>query len=119
MARRYQKIAVTGVANSLTMDDGLESTEQERIHVLAVHVSTSAVEGNTVEGYVRQTQEIEVPDELLDTTEADGTNQYRSTGKLRSLPLDRELAVGEKLQVGIRCGGTTSNLFGAYEYELM
>lgn len=118
MARRFQKFVVTGATNSLVLDDGLESTEQERIHVMAVHVSVSDQVGNSLEGYVRQTREIEIDDRVLDTIKADGTNAYKSTDKLRTLMLDRPLAIGERLQVGIRSGGTATNLYGAYEYEI-
>lgn len=119
MARRWQKITVTGSANSLVLDDGLESTEQERVKVVAVHVAVSAAVGNSVEGYIRQTREVEVDDRVLDVQAASGTNSYPSTTKLRTLMLDRDLAVGERLQMGVRSGGTASNLFGAYEYELV
>lgn len=118
MARRFQKIIVTGNANSLVLDDGLESTEQERVRVVAVHVAVSAQQGNSVEGYVRQTREIEVDDRILDVSGSSGTNSYPSTNKLRTLTMDRELAIGERLQMGVRSGGTATNLYGAYEYEV-
>lgn len=119
MARRYQAIDVTGSVNSLVLDVGIESTEQERIRIVAVHAAVSVVVGNKVEGYVRQKQEIEIMDWIMDTSEAAGTDQYKSTSKMRSIMMDRELAVGERLQVGIRSGGTASNLVGCYEYEVM
>lgn len=119
MARRWQKITVTGSANGLVLDDGLESTEQERVRVIAVHVAVSAAQGNSVEGYIRQTRELQVDDRILDVSTASGSDAYPSTTKLRKLMLDRELAIGERLQVGVRSGGTATNLYGAYEYELM
>ena len=119
MARRFQKINVTGSVNSLVLDTGLESTEQERVRVVKVHLAVSGSIGNTVEGYVRQKQEIQIDDRIMDQANASGTNQFPSTNKLRTLEMDRELAVGERLQVGIRSGGTATNLFGAYEYEVM
>ena len=119
MSVRYQRFAVTGVANSLVLDaTGLASTVDQKITLKAIHVSTSVEISNTLEGWISQTRHLEIRDEVLPTVEASGTNQYRDTTRQHRWEIERELAVGETFQIGILSGGTLSSVFGAYEYEV-
>ena len=118
MATRYRKIVVAGVADSQVLDMGLQSTQQEQRTLIALHLAVSAHEDNIVEAYILQTQHVEIPDYLLDTWDAAGSGQPYSTSKLRRVEIGLELQVGEIFQVGIRCGGTATNLRGIYEYMI-
>ena len=118
MATRYRSIMVAGQADSLVLDLGLQSTQQELRTLVAIHLAVSAHADNVAEGYILQTQHLEIPDYLLDTWDAAGSGSPYSTTKLGRVPIALELAVGEIFQVGIRCGGTATNLRGAYEYMI-
>ena len=118
MATRYRKITVAGVADDLVLDMGLQSTQQEMRTLVAVHLAVNAHQDNVAEGYILQTQHLEIPDYLLDTWDAAGSGSPYSTSKLRRVEINLELAVGEIFQVGLRCGGTATNLRGAYEYMI-
>lgn len=115
---RHQRFAVTGVANVLTLDAGLESTKARIRTIKNVLVSVSDYKDNIVEVWVESDMEHEVPDYNFDTWTNDGdTNTPYSTSKILRLPIDRKLEIGEKLQIGIRCGANATNLRGSYEYE--
>ena len=118
MAMRYQKIVVAGQADGQVLDAGLQSTQQELRTLVALYLAVSAHADNTVEGYVLQTQHVAIPDYLVDTWDAAGSGSPYSTTKIRRVEIDLELAVGEIFQVGLRCGGTATNLRGAYQYMI-
>lgn len=118
MATRYRKIVVTGVADDQVLDMGLQSTQQEQRTLVALHLAVSAHADNVVEGFILQTQHVEIPDYLIDTWDAAGSGAPYSTTKLRRVEINLDLAVGEIFQVGLRCGGTVSSLRGAYEYMI-
>ena len=119
MAMRYQRIAVDGAVNSLVLDDGIESTEQEKIRIHRIILAVNVAQDNVVEGYVRQKQEIELADQVLVEYDGTASSEPATTNRMTSLEMMRELAVGERFQVGIRSGGTASSLRGGYEYEVM
>lgn len=118
MAMRYRKIVVAGAADSQVLDSGLQSTQQEQRTLLALHLAVSAYQDNIVEAFILQTQHLEIPDYLIDTWAAVGSGAPYATARMTRWPIELELGIGEIFQVGIRCGGTASNLRGAYEYTI-
>lgn len=118
MSFRYQSFDVTGVSNTLTLDAGLTSTEQEQIRLVGVYLSVDEIVHNDVEGWISQTRHLQIDDAVLDTDEADGTPSYRSTTKVNYLEIGRDLSPGETFQIGIRCGGTATDVAGAYKFEI-
>lgn len=118
MSMRYETDDVTGVANTLTLGAGITSTEQETLRVNGVYLSVDEIIGNTVEGWISQTRHMQVDDRILDTDEADGSPSYRSTTKVNYLAVGRDLRPGETFQVGIRCGGTATDVVVVYDYEV-
>ena len=119
MAMRYQRIAVNGAVNSLVLDDGIESTEQEHIRIHRIILAVNQAQDNVVEGYVRQKQEVELADQILPEYDGTATSAPTTTNRMTSLEMMRELAIGERFQIGIRSGGTATNIRGGYEYEVI
>lgn len=119
MSIRYQAFEVTGVANSLVLDSGLTSTVSQPLRVLGVVMATDERAGNDAEGWISQTRHLKIDDAVIDTTAASGTNQYQSISKINQWDIGRDLAAGEVFQLGIRCGGTATDLDGCYVYEVI
>lgn len=117
--KRYKSFTVTGVTNTTTWDAGIRSTEAEPKRILGVMVSTSRHIGNHVKGEVEREEVVDLLDYNLDTTEQLGTaNVMRSTTKIGYIEIGVALLVGEEFRLGIACGGTASNLYGSYVYEI-
>jgi len=111
---------VTGVANDVVYDVGIESTEAEPKHIVAIELTVSAYVGNVVQIWVEREKKQEVPDVLLDTWASTGTtNTQYSTYKINRLDVDFDLPVGERLKVGLLCGATATKVRGCYVYNLM
>ena len=119
MSNRTQSFSVTGSTNSTVLDTGISSTNEETLFLKGVYISVSALQGNTVEGWISQTRHVQILDYPLRTHVASGTNQYPDTNGVHYLPIERELQVGETFQIGINSGGTATNIFGAYEFEVV
>jgi hypothetical protein len=118
-ATYYQAIAITGVVNVITYDGGIESTEAEHRTITGLLLNVSAYQGNILELWVEKEVVQEVYDYHFDTVESTGsTNTQKAVNKLQRLNVNWELEVGDTCRLGIRCGGTASNVFGAYEYEI-
>ncbi len=119
MARRYKKFAVTGVANDLALDTGLSSTENEPKKLIGVMLNVVDQAGNTIEGWIETNLILEAPDYLFDAqTAAGAADAYASTVKTQFLQIDEVMEVGKIFKIGIRCGATNKDLFGAYVYEI-
>jgi len=115
----YQSFSVTGVANSEVLDSGISSTETEKKKVISILICVSGYAGNMVRGWLEREKKLEIYDYVLDTSEASGTNAYRSTTKIIQIPVELEIPVGQTFKVGIYCGGTGKNIYGAYQYEII
>lgn len=117
--RFYKSFTVTGTANATVYDDGIASIEGETRHLISVIINVSGYAGNYIEGWMGTVKQVEIPDYLLNTDEASGTNQYRATNKLIEIPIDKVLPMTEKFKVAIRCGATAKNIQGSYVYEIV
>jgi len=116
---RYIPIAVTGVANQEVLDIGVESTEAEPKRVIGVYLTLSGYAGNRIVGYHETTRQLEIYDYCIDTFADTGTTStLYSTTKVNYIEIDRELPVGERYRIGIICGATPKNLYGAYKIEI-
>lgn len=120
MSTRYKKFSVTGVTNTETLDTtGIQSTVAEPKHLKGLLVNVDDVVGNDVVGIIGQVAHLEIPDYLLDSEDTTGgANTVRSNHKFQFIELGLDMVVGEVFQIGITCGGTASNLRGAYVYEI-
>jgi len=111
---------VTGVANKIQYDEGLESTAAEKKRLLKVHFLVNGYADNDVQGYHERAKVYDIPDRLIDM-EADAftTNYAKPGARINEIEVGLEIPVGEKFKAAIRCGATAKDLHGYYEYELM
>jgi len=114
----HQGFRVTGVLNSTIFDTGLESTEKEAKTLLSILIQVSDYKGNDIEGWIEKGKVFDIPDKLIDTDIASGTDQYRSGVRINEIPVNADLAIGERFKIAIRCGADATNLVGAYVYEI-
>jgi hypothetical protein len=115
----HKRFTVTGVINTTTFDGGIQSTEAEPRNIKAINISVSAYQGNILEIWVEREKLQEHYDYVLNTHAAAGAaDAYPSTNKMLRIPVDVELKIGDTMKVAITCGGTATNIFGSYEYEL-
>ena len=115
----HKEIRITGIANSTIFDDGLESTEKEPKTLISILVQISGYADNDVEGWLEKTKVFDLPDYLLDTDANTGSaNQQYSAMRINEIPVQVELAVGERFKIALRCGATAKNIKGAYIYEI-
>lgn len=116
---RYKEFVVVGVASETELDEGLTSTEVEPKRIEAILISVELYAGNHIEGWLGAKQIIGTSDYIFDTlaeTAAD-TMPY-STTKIIRLPIGEDIPVGETFKIGIRCGLTDTDIYGAYEYTI-
>lgn len=117
---KYQGFNRTGTINATELDGGLVSTKEEPKHIRAILINVSAYELNVVEGWIGNERVLEVYDNVFDTIEDLGAANFPySTSKIGRLPIEIDIPVGQAFKLGIRCGGTASNIVGAYEYEVI
>ena len=115
----YKAFFVTGILNTTEYDDGLVSLVEEPKKIRAVIINSSAHEGNVIEGWIGNTRVLEIYDYPLDTQEETaGATAPLSQNKINRIPLDLDIPPGQSFKIAINCGGTASNIYGAYEYEL-
>lgn len=116
----YKGFAVTGVINVTTLDDGLVSLVEEKKKIRAVIISSSAWEGNVIEGWIGNSRVLEIYDYCIDTQEETaGATAPLSQNKISRLPLDLDIPPGQIFKIGINCGATASDLYGSYEYDIV
>ncbi len=114
----YKELQITGVINVTTLDEGLVSLTEEPKTIKAVLINISAYEGNVVEGWIGTERVLAIYDYNFDTQdETAGATAPYSTSKIGRLPVDIPIPPGQIFKIGIRCGGTANNIYGAYEYE--
>lgn len=116
----YKAFIVTGQSNKTTFDDGLISTVEEPKRLRAVIISVSQWRTNVLEGWIETTRILEIPDLVLNTQEEYGAaNAYPSTNKMLRIPIEEDIKPGRIFKIAINCGTNSSNIYGAYEYELV
>ena len=111
----YKAFDVQGVINVTTYDDGLVSLVEEPYHIDAILLTADAWEGNILEGWIGTERILEIPDYLIDTQQ-EALVAGLSTTKHNRIPIDMDIAPGQRFRFAIRCGATASRIYGAYEY---
>jgi len=109
MAKLYWSEEINGVANSTVMGEGLTSTEAEPKKLLAVIVTVSSKVGNYVEGWLERERKMNVIDYTLPTPD-----DYHKL----VLDVDEDIPVGRTWKAALRCGGTPTNAYVTYIYEI-
>lgn len=116
---RYKDYAVVGLANDTVLDDGLTSTEVIPKTVKAILICVELYAANHIEGWIGTDKIIDIYDYVFDTFDiAAADTPYPATTKISRLPIDEVIPVGETFKIGVRCGVTDTDIYGAYEYEV-
>jgi len=120
MKTYYKSFSITGVINTDSDPSvELESTKTEPKQIKAILVSVSAYAGNTIRGVIEREKILEIYDYALRTHVASGTNQYPTVNGLIRIPLDHKIEVGDSFKLTLNNGGTATDLYGSYEYEIL
>lgn len=115
----YKSFNVNGTINQTELDGGLVSTVEEPKKLKEIIINSSAHEGNIIEGWIGTNRVLTIYDYNCDTQELTGADTFPiSTTKLTRLPVDILIPKGQSFKIGINCGGTACNIFGAYAYEI-
>lgn len=117
----FQLFRITGVANSITYDAGLKSTEAEPKRLIACHVQMdfyAATDDNEVQGYHERAKVFDLPEKLIQSEAAADTASAVSEPRSNPIPVDIDIPVGETFKIALKCAATLTKLRGAYEYEM-
>ena len=116
--RNYEAFTITGVANQTIWHAGLTGTEAEPKKLIALILFVTGQIGNLIQLDVERTTRLTLYDYHVDTDEQNAdANTPKSVTKLSWVDIDVDLPPGKTAKVGIACGATAKNVFGAYVYE--
>jgi len=118
----YQLFRVTGVANNITYDTGLKSTETEKKRLTKIMVQSNAqaaTDDNDVQGWHERAKVFEFPEKLVPTQLSSSTTQVLDSQAWLDIPVDMDIPVGETFKIAIKCAATATTIRGVYEYEIV
>ena len=118
----FQLFRVTGVANKVTYDGGLKSTETEKKRLVTIHVELagySVTDDNEIQGWHERAKVFEFPEKLFNTELANAIVPVNVRSKMDKIPVDLEIPVGEAFKIAISCASTGNDMRGVYEYEII
>src|SRR4030065_1754996 len=116
--RLFQLFRIQGVANLLTEEAGLKSTEAEKKKLINVYLqmdAQAATDDNTVEGHHERAKVFEIPEKMVPTQLHTDTALKSPFGSHLMIPVDLDIPVGHTFKTGIRCAATAVILRGVYE----
>lgn len=120
--RYFQLFRITGVANTITYNDGLKSTEAEKKRLVACHIemeSWAPTDDNEVQGYHERAKVFDIPEKMFPLERETAVSSPAHGSKLSPVPVDLDLPAGETFKVALKCAATLTKLRGAYEYEII
>ena len=116
----FKKFKITGVANTITHDSGLDSSKANPVRLLSVIVQPSTYKGSDVQGWLEREKVFEIEDYLLDTKEEWPSNVAgKSFNRLNEIEVGHDIPVGSTFSVALSCATATNDLRGAYRYEIV
>lgn len=118
----FQLFRVTGEANKVTYDGGLQSTVTEQKHLTAVHVELAAyaaTDDNDIQGWQERAKIFDFPEKLFNAEVAAATAPANTRPKMGVIPVDMDIPVGETFKIAIKCAATLNSMRGSYEYEII
>lgn len=114
-----QYFKITGVANAITYDDGLKSTDTEKKILHSVRLLLNGQADNQVQIYHERSKLQDWPDRLIDVeVDAFSTNTAKPGARVNELEVGFDIPLGESVKMAIKCGATAKDVYGAYIYEL-
>ena len=118
----FQLFRVTGVANTVTYDGGLKSTETEKKKLVAIHLELelyAPTDDNEIQGWHERAKLFEFPERLFNVEAALSETPANVRAKMGVIPVDLEIPVGEAFKIAISCAATLNLIRGVYEYEII
>jgi len=118
----FQMFRVTGVANKVTYDDGLKSTETEKKKLVAIHVNMddwAPTDDNEIQGWHERAKIFEFPELMFNRIPINVEPAVQRLELKSIIPVDLEVPVGETFKIAISCAATACNMRGVYEYEIV
>ena len=114
-----QYFHVAGVTNSITYDDGIQSTSAEKKTLHSIRLVLDEVADNQVQVYHERTKIQDWPDRLFDVESATGNiNLAKPSVRENDLEVSMPIPVGETVKIAIKCGATATDIYGCYVYEI-
>lgn len=115
-----QLARITGVANTITYDDGLKSTEAEKKRLLSISLLVNNYKDNDVQGYHERAKIFDIPDRLIDMEDNGmSLNRAKPGARISEIEVSLEIPVGEVFKLAIKCGANVADIHACYNYELM
>lgn len=115
----FQLYRITGMANAITFDDGLESSVENPKRLLSIIVNISAYQDNDFQGYLEREKIFDLPDKCIDTIEEGATDKIsKSFNRLNEVEVGHDIPVGSTFKAALRCGANATDAVGAYRYEI-
>ena len=116
--KRYEAFTITGVANDTKWHKGLAGTEGVPKKLLGLILFVTGQTGNIIQLDREQKTLLTLYDYHIDTDEVNVADTHpKSDTKLSWIDIEADVGVGVRVQVGIACGATAKDVFGAYVYE--
>ena len=120
--RYFQLFRITGVANTITYDDGLKSTEAEQKRLISCRIEMeryAPTDDNEVQGYHERAKVFDIPEKMFPWERETAVSMTPAGTKISQVPVDLDIPTGETFKVALKCAATLSKLRGAYEYEII
>lgn len=115
----FKKIAIQGVANTTTFDEGLESSSENPKRLLSIIAQVGSYMGNDVEGWWEREKVFALRDSLIDTVQEGTSNKHaKSFNRLNEIEVGQDIPVGSTFKVAMKCAGSPDVFYGAYRYEI-
>ena len=118
----FQLFRITGVANTITYDDGLKSTEVEKKRLVAVHVELTGyadTDDNEVQGYHERAKVFDIPEKMFPQRRNNLNEETLSEPTSKAIPVDLDIPAGESFKIAMKCAASNVDLRGMYEFEII
>jgi len=116
--KRYEAFEITGVANKTAWAPALAGTEGVPKKLLGLLLFVTGQVGNIIQLDRERKTLLSLYDYHIDTDEQNAnTNTVKSAAKMSWIDCEADVGVGTKVTVGIACGATNKDVYGAYVYE--
>ena len=115
-----QAFHIAGVANTITYDTGLLSTQAEKKRLLSVGLIVDEVAANQVQGYHERAKVFDIYDQLIDVeTTAGATDKKKPGFRINEIEVGLDIPVGETFKAALKCAATATDIYGHYNYEII
>ena len=118
----FQLFRITGVANKVTYDDGLKSTETEKKKLVKIHLQVNdwaPTDDNEIQGWHERAKIFEFPHHMFNMVTINVEPAVQRFELMSEIPVDLEVPTGETFKIAISCAATAADIRGVYEYEIV